>query len=156
MAKNTANPEMILSTLSPDAASALETHFRQRFVSELSAGLPSSAKPAKRSSGSKATPRQRTADGRSASQFIRDCDDSMSAKDVVAKAAEAGLNVKASLVYNVRHQAVRKTAEKAAASDKDTQAKKDETYQKRLAALEKARAARAANKAKRDAEKAKK
>ena len=151
---------MILSTLSPDAASALETHFRQRFVSELSAGLPSSAKPAKRSSGSKATPtptpRQRTADGRSASQFIRDCDDSMSAKDVVAKAAEAGLTVKASLVYNVRHQAVRKTAEKAAASDKDTQAKKDETYQKRLVALEKARAARAANKAKRDAEKAKK
>jgi hypothetical protein len=151
MAKHTANPETILSTLSPEAASVLENHFRQRFVSELSAGLPGNAKPAKRS-GQKASVRQRTADGRSASQFIRDCDDNLSAKDVVAKAAEAGLTVKESLVYNVRQQA----RKKAEASDKDEQVKKDETYQKRLKALEKARAKRAENRAAAEKAKAKK
>jgi len=154
MAKHSATPESILSTLSPEAASVLENHYRQQFVSELSAGLsPKPARGRPKGSGkgepgkkSRGPNRQKTNDGtdRSASQFIRDCDaanSDISAKDVCVKAAEVGLSIEPSLVYNVRHQ----LANKAKASDKDAAAKKDETYQKRLAALEKARAARKAN-----------
>jgi len=156
MAKHTATPESILSTLSPEAASVLENHYRQQIASELAAGIVGSAKPVKRASkaAKKAGPvRQKTSDGRSASQFIRDCDAAnpdISAKDVCAKAAEAGLNVNAPLVYNVRQLARKKAA---ANQDEKAQAKaKDETYQKRLKALEKARAKRAENRAKAEKE----
>jgi hypothetical protein len=149
MAKHSATPESILSTLSPEAASVLENHYRQQFVSELSAGLPS--KPARGRPKASGTPgkksrgpnRQKTNDGtdRSASQFIRDCDaanSDISAKDVCVKAAEVGLSIEPSLVYNVRQQA----RKKAASGGADAKAKADATYQKRVAALEKARAAR--------------
>lgn len=168
MAKHTATPESILSTLSPEAASVLESHFRSQLASELTASLSGTA-PAPKAKATKAAKpakrtvnRQHTNDGtnRSASQFIRDCDvanPGISAKDVCVKGAEVGLNIEAPLVYNVR-QLVRKAA--AAAGNADEKAaeqaaaekKAAETKAKRAENLKKAREAKAAKRAAAEAE----
>ena len=149
---NHINAKNILSTLSPETAQVLETHFRQQVANEIASGLVSSpAKPTRRTgpkagSGSK---RKMVGDV-SASEFIRSCDSSMSVKDVVAKALEAGTEISEALVYNVRANA-KKKAELAA--DAEATAKKEEEKRaKKSAALEKARAVRKANIEKRAAE----
>ena len=116
----------ILSTLSTAAAETLRSHFREEAVAEITSTLsgniakttPKAApkrtekaekveKVEKRGSG-----RQHTNDGteRSASQFIRDCGD-MSVKEVIEASTKVGLNIKESLVFNVRAQAKKKAEE---------------------------------------------
>jgi hypothetical protein len=159
MAKHNTNVETILSTLSPEAAAQLREHFRQEVAQEIASGLvassPSTSKP-RRTAGSVVggAARQRTNDGteRSASQFIRDCDAAnpdISAKEVCLKAAEVGLSIETSLVYNVR-QLARKKSE-AASDEAAVAVQEGETQAKRVAALEKARATKAAKKAEAEA-----
>lgn len=156
---NTPNAESVLSTLSEETRSSLETHFRQQIASELTGGVSEPRKRPGRPAGSKAAKSGRgrgkrlmTNDGteRSASQFIRDCKDSMSAKEVVEAAKEVGLNIAPALVYNVRKNAEKKAAEakpaKAPKAKADKADKKEsKASPKQLAALKKAWAARKAN-----------
>jgi len=162
------NASSILSALSPEAQAVLASHFRAEIVQQISGTLsPEStvstvkaaakSAPAKRPEGTVAgvgrARAQFTNDGtnRSASQFIRDTDAAfpgISAKDVVAKAAEVGLSIEAPLVYNVR-QLVRNKANEAAEKDaaavqaKSEADKAADTQALKAAALEKARAAKA-------------
>ncbi len=146
---NTVNVTSILSTLSPAAAEALRSHFREEAVAEITSTLSGSAPKAatkrveKTEKAEKRGPnRQHTADGRSASQFIRDCGEEMSAKDVVEAASQAGLTIEAPLVYNVRAQAKKKVE---VALNEEEAAKKDEARKNVLRNnAEKARAARKA------------
>ena len=139
----------VLSTMNPAEAAA--TLAAMSDTTPAAAPKRRVAKEAKEEK--KAGPnRQHTNDGteRSASQFIRDCGDEMSAKDVVEKAATVGLTIEAPLVYNVRAQA-KKRAENALNAEEA--AKADEEKKAKLRAnLEKARAAKATAKA--EAEKA--
>jgi hypothetical protein len=91
--------------------------------------------PSGRAKASKAaagpTPRVRLDDGRTASQVVRDFDEKYTAKhgseapaaNVVAHCEKLGLDIKPSLVYNVR-QNVKKAAEAAKASRKAKKAAK--------------------------------
>lgn len=149
MANTNKNAEQILSTLNPEAAEALRAHFRAEAAQEIAAGLTGGPAPkARRTRGpAKGATRKVTNDGteRNASQFIRDCDDSMSAKEVVEAGAKVGLDIAQPLVYNVRAREAKKTAE--AEDSKAAEAKAAETKAKRQAAAAKAREARAAKKA---------
>lgn len=143
MTKHTVNAENVLSTLSPEAQSALETHFRQQVASEIASGL---ATPKAKVSKPRRTASKEEG-GVNKSDFIRSCDDSLSANEVVAKAKEQGIEISAPLVYNVRANA--KKAE-ARAADTEAEAKRqEEIKEKKAAALAKAREAK---KAKKDAE----
>jgi len=151
---STHNAETILSTLSPESVSVLRGHFIAEAAASLTAGLTPAPAPratrtrtekpasteAKRGPGK----RQVTNDGteRNASQFIRDCKESMSANEVVEAGKTVGLDFNSMLVYNVR-AAVKKKAE-SAKDEKATAKKAAETQKKKAAALVKARAARKA------------
>lgn len=138
MAKSTVNAENVLSTLSTEARTALELHYRQQVASEIASGLAAPKAPKARRTVSKEE------GGVNKSEFIRSCDDDMSVKDVVAKAAEAGIEISAALVYNVRANA--KKAE-ARAADVEAEAKRqEEVKEKKRAALVAARAAKVAKK----------
>ena len=140
----------ILSTLSSDAAEALRQHYRAEATAEIVAGLTGGEKPAAprraatavKAETKRGQNRQHTADGRSASQFIRDCGEELSAKDVVEAASKVGLTIEASLVYNVRAQAKKKAeeAENEAEAEKKDEARKEQLRKN----AEKARAARQA------------
>lgn len=162
MTKTNTTVATILSTLSAEAVSELRSHFRTEVATEIAAGLVAPEKPAARRATAVKAPevkkagpnRQRTNDGteRSASQFIRDCGEEMSAKDVVEAAAKVGLDIEAPLVYNVRAQAKKKVEDAANAEEA---AKKDEARKNALRQnAEKARAARKAKIEKEKAEKA--
>lgn len=141
--------ETILSTLAPEAVTVLRTHFLSEAAAQITAGLttpaPRAAQAKPRKAGKRGPgKRQVTNDGtkRNASQFIRECKDSMSANEVVEAGKAVGLDFNSMLVYNVR-AAAKKKAE--GAKDEKAAAKKvAETQKKRAAALVKARAARAA------------
>lgn len=146
MAKHTVNAENVLSTLSPEAQSALETHFRQQVASEIASGL---AAPKAKASKPRRTVSKEEG-GVNKSEFIRSCDDSLSANEVVAKAKEQGIEISAPLVYNVRANA--KKAE-ARSADADAEAKRqEEIKEKKRAALAKAREAKQAKKAEAEVE----
>ncbi len=137
----------ILSTLSSDAAEALRQHYRAEATAKIVADItgekpaaPRRAATAVKAETKKGQNRQHTADGRSASQFIRDCGEDMSAKDVVETAAKEGLIIETSLVYNVRAQAKKKAEDAVNAEEaaKKTEARKEQLRKN----AEKARAAR--------------
>lgn len=138
MAKHTVNAENVLSTLSPEARTALEQHYRQQVASEIASGLvaPKAAK------GRRTVSKEEG--GVNKSEFIRSCEDNLSANEVVAKAKEQGIEISPALVYNVR-----KNAKKAEARSADAEAeakRQEEIKEKKAAALAKAREAKKAKK----------
>lgn len=172
MAKHTVTFESVLSTLSPEAARVLATHFRSQIASELVSSLAPKAKRAPAvekgekapTAGKRTINRQKTNDGtdRSGSQFIRDYDagnPGCTVDEVCEKAKEAGLDIKPSLVYNVRQNLRKKTAAVAAAPEvneaaeevANTKVAKKATPEEVNARMAKARAAAAANRAARAA-----
>lgn len=152
------NAANILSTLSPEAAQTLESHFRQQVAQEIAGGLAKPAKPARKAErpvAEASQPRKGKRGGKrdkGFSAFIRAYDaehtvdgEAPKANDVVAAAAEQGLTIKPFHVYNVRNQAKKKAE---AALDAEAEAKKAaEVKAKRQAAAAKAREAAAANRA---------
>lgn len=140
------NAVLILSTLSAESVGVLRTHFLAEAAATLTssvnghASTPSTPRVHETSKRRGPGKRQITNDGteRSASQFIRDCKDTMSANEVVDAGKEVGLEIAPALVYNVRNQAAKKAE---AAADETA---KVATNKKRAAALKKARAAKAA------------
>jgi hypothetical protein len=150
--RNTA--ENILSTLSPEAAQTLESHFRQQVAQEIAGSLTKpAARKAERPVIESSQPRKgkgkRGKRDKGFSAFIRAYDaehtvdgELPKANDVVAAAAEQGLTIKPFHVYNVRNQA-KKAAAKALDAEAEAQ-RQEEIKAKRAAGLEKARAARAA------------
>ncbi|MCK9567490.1 hypothetical protein M0R72_00910 [Candidatus Pacearchaeota archaeon] len=90
-------------------------------------GRAKAAKAAAKAAAAGPTPRIRLADGRTASQVIRDFDEKYNTKHeeeaqaslVVAHCAKLGLEIKPSLVYNCR-QNVKKAAAKASKKAKKT------------------------------------
>ena len=173
MAKHTVTFESVLSTLSPEAARVLATHFRSQIASELVSSLAPKAKRAPAvekgekapAAGKRTINRQKTNDGtdRSGSQFIRDYDagnPGCTVDEVCEKAKEAGLDIKPSLVYNVRNNLRKKVAGVAAAAPEvneaaeevaNTKVAKKATPEEVNARMAKARAAAAANRAARAA-----
>jgi hypothetical protein len=148
--RNTA--ENILSTLSPEAAQTLESHFRQQVAQEISGGLAKpAAKAPKAEAKAKPAKRGRKRGGRDKgfSAFIRAYDaehtvdgEPVKANEVVAAGAEQGLVFSPVHVYNCRAQAKR-AAEKVL--DEKSEAKRQaEIKAKRAAAAAKAREAKAA------------
>ena len=172
MAKHTVTFESVLSTLSPEAARVLATHFRSQIASELVSSLAPKAKRAPAvekgekapAAGKRTINRQKTNDGtdRSGSQFIRDYDagnPGCTVDEVCEKAKEAGLDIKPSLVYNVRQNLRKKVAGVAAAPEvneaaeevANTKVAKKATPEEVNARMAKARAVAAANRAARAA-----
>ena len=124
---NNITVESILSTLSVEAISELRSHFRSEVASELTGTIKEPVtevvtKEADKKEANKKVKkvlavkkvsgqnRQHTNDGteRSASQFIRDCGEEMSVKDIVESASKVGLDIETSLIYNVRAQLKKK------------------------------------------------
>lgn len=146
MSQTRNSAENILSTLSPEAVNTLEAHFRQQVAQEIAGGLTKPAEKKRRPLVESSEPRKRD---KGYSAFIRAYDaehtkdgEAPKANDVVAAAAEQGLEIKPFHVYNVRNQA-KKAAEKA--SDSESEVKRQEEIQaKREESLAKAREARKA------------
>jgi hypothetical protein len=120
----------ILSTLATETQEVLAAHFRQQVASEIAGTLttkiaakpanktakkPTEKKPTENKEGKRMINRQKTNDGteRSASQFIRDCDSSLNAKQVCEAGKVLGLEIEPVLVYNVRKQAAGKVEKPA-------------------------------------------
>jgi hypothetical protein len=143
----------ILSTLSPETRSVLESHYLQQLVSEMSTKLSLdvlSTKPV--STTKRFINRQKTNDGtdRSASKYIRDIDENqpgLSASEVVKLAVSVGLDIESSLVYNVRQNLKKKTGVTMVTNP----ATAEEIKAKRQAAAAKARKVKAEKKVARDA-----
>jgi hypothetical protein len=107
--------QTLLDNLNPETREAVMNIARDEVVSQLTGKLATA--PAKKNTAKKAVAKKakegqgKTAvrhvatDGRSASQFIRDCAADMSAKDVIAAGALVGLELKPALVSNVRKNA---------------------------------------------------
>jgi len=148
------NTAAILSAMTPDfAAQVLSTMSPTEAAATLAEMNGSTPAPARRTekTGTKSLRGQVTNDGtnRNASEFIRDCDASLSAKEVCEAAAAVGLVFKDTYVHNVRAMAKKKAAETVTAEEA---AKADEAKKEKLRAnLEKARAAKAAKKAEAEA-----
>lgn len=140
MTKTNTNAEQILSTLNPEAAAILSSHFRHQIAAELAGDAP---KPVARRTSGKAKvehKRQKSSDGRNASQFVRDYDaangEDSPASAVVEAAKEVGLNLTVGNVYSARQNA-RKKAGNGLVDPEVKQARRER-------ALAIARAARAA------------
>lgn len=146
MTNKTNTTAAILSNMTPEfAAQVLSTMTPTEAASTL-AQMNGSTAPVRRTegTGTKSLRGQKTNDGtdRNASQFIRDQNPSLSAKEVCAAAAAVGLTFNETYVYNVRAQAKKKaeenvSAEEASKADEEKKAKLREN-------LEKARAAKKA------------
>lgn len=143
MTKTNTNAEQILSTLNPEAAAILSSHFdrlaRHQIAAELAGNAP---KEVRRTSGKAKVEhrRQKSSDGRNASQFVRDYDaahgEDSPASAVVEAAKEVGLNLTVGNVYSARQNA-RKKAGNGLVDPEVKQARRER-------ALAIARAARAA------------
>jgi hypothetical protein len=142
----------ILSTLSPETRSVLESHYLQQLVSEMSTKLSLDVLSTKPVSTKRFINRQKTNDGtdRSASKYIRDIDENqpgLSASEVVKLAVSVGLDIESSLVYNVRQNLKKKTGVTMVTNP----ATAEEIKAKRQAAAAKARKVKAEKKVARDA-----
>jgi len=138
---------------------------RQQLVSEL-AGAPAKSSKSKKTQSSSAkrvinrlTTSNLTLEGEesiSGSEWIRrydaQCDTQKSAKEVVAAAAEIGLKMEPSLVYNIRQQLNKRQVEQTEQADAEAEA---EVKAKKEASLKKIRQENAAKARKAKAEKAK-
>jgi hypothetical protein len=133
---NTSNVSAVLSALSPEAVSELESHFRRQFAHELIGGHVSAA-PSPKATRAKGnpSPRKTTSDGRTASDFIRDCSLDMSPKEVQTAAADLGLEIALPLVYAVRKAAAKKAEAAAAEAAEAKKSRKAAADKKKSSAL---------------------
>jgi len=120
MAKNESTVTTVLSALSSATQQAVEEHFRQQFVAELSGRLAAPRRKAEKaespvSASKRVVHRQMTNENppRSASAWIRAQDPALDAKAVCELASTVGLDLDPAntnnvmLVYNVRNKAAK-------------------------------------------------